>query len=686
LNAKDSHLTRRSLLQAAAQAMPAAGLLPGWLREALAIEPQGQKGTIADVAHIVVLTQENRSFDHYFGAMRGVRGFGDRFTVPALKEKPRPFHLDTTRHFELMRAEGTAHTWVDAQLAWNHGSMGQWTRFKGAHSVGYYAQADLPFHYALADAFTVCDAYHCSFHGGTNPNRLFLWTGTNDPQGTGNGPATYNDLDSLKVKPGVNSYTWTTYPERLQTAGISWQVYQDMADNYDDNPLAGFQAYRDAAVGVPGSNAELKRCALSTRTLAQLRADVQANQLPQVSWIIAPAKDSEHPEMSSPAQGAHFAAQVLQALTSNPEVWSRTVLFLNFDENDGYFDHVPPPAVPSCVQWSEDPSRRVYAGASTVDTRGEYHEQIKSYHKLAQEQEFLHRPYGLGPRVPMLVISPWSRGGWVNSQVFDHTSIIRFMELRFGVQEPNISAWRRAVCGDLSSVFDFAKTDAAPSPGLPDTQALAERAAALPGRVMPGIPGHSQVPTQSRGTRPSRALPYVLNVRSLVDLATGSFALIYENAGTAAAVFHEYDRLHPTSIPKRYTIEAGRHLVEFPGGYQDDFDLWVLGPNGFHRHFTGKPHDPINAHASYQPAQRRLGLQISNTGKSICTAQIRSQYANVSNQTVELPVGQSSMLTFDIAASHCWYDLTLTIPQIPGFLRRFAGRMETGAHSTSSPA
>jgi phospholipase C len=634
----------------------------------------------------VVLTQENRSFDHYFGVMRGVRGFGDRFRIPSLKTIPRPFHLDTTQHFELMRVEGTPHTWVDAQLAWDHGRMDQWPQFKGSHSVGYYAQADLPFHYALADAFTVCDAYHCSFQGGTNPNRLFLWTGTNDPQGTGNGPATYNDLDSLNGKPGVDSYNWTTYPERLQAAGISWQVYQDMADNYDDNPLAGFQAYRDAAIGVPGSNAELKRRALSTRTLAQLRTDVQANQLPQVSWIIAPAKDSEHPEVSSPAQGAHFTAQVLQSLMSNPEVWSRTVLFMNFDENDGYFDHVPPPAVPSCVQWSDDVSRRVYAGASTVDTRGEYHQHIKSYHNGAQEKELLQRPYGLGPRVPMLVISPWSRGGWVNSQVFDHTSIIRFMEKRFGVHEPNISAWRRAVCGDLTSAFDFAKFDSAPPPRLPDTLTLAKRAAALPQRVMPGIPGHPHLPTQNRGTRPSRALPYVLNVRCVVDPATGAIALIYENAGAAAAVFHEYDRLHPTSIPKRYTVGAGRHFVEFPGSYQDDFDLWVLGPNGFHRHFTGKPHDPIEASAHYKPAQKQLALQIRNAGKSTWTAQVGSHYANVRDQTCELPPGQTTVLTFDIEGSHCWYDLTLIVPQIPGFRRRFAGRMETAEDSVSDPA
>jgi phospholipase C len=108
-----------------------------------------------------------------------------------------PFHLDTTQRFELMRAEGTPHSWLDAQQAWDHGRMGQWTRAKGLHAMGHYKPADLPFQVALANAFTVCDAYHCSFHGGTNTNRLFLWTGTNDPQGRHGGPATSNDLDTL---------------------------------------------------------------------------------------------------------------------------------------------------------------------------------------------------------------------------------------------------------------------------------------------------------------------------------------------------------------------------------------------------------------------------------------------------------------------------------------------------------
>ena len=89
--------------------------------------------------------------------------------------------------------------------------------------------------------------------------------------------------------------------------------------------------------------------------------------LPQVSWIVATAEGSEHPGPSSPAQGADYTSKVLDALTANPDVWSKTVLIINFDENDGFFDHVPPPAAPSYATWDADPSKAKLAGGSTVE-------------------------------------------------------------------------------------------------------------------------------------------------------------------------------------------------------------------------------------------------------------------------------------------------------------------------------
>ena len=688
--------------------------LPTVIRQAAAVQAHHAAGTIEDVAHIVVLTQENRSFDHYFGALHGVCGFSDRYAMPAVHKhkasdqtvlhQPRisgrglaptlqPFRLDTRKNFALMRSEGSAHSWGDAQRAWDHGRMAVWTREKGEHSMGYFARADLPFHYALADAFTVCDAYHCSFRGGTNTNRLFLWTGTNDPFRHNNGPSTHNDLDSLVTKPGVPAFTWTTYAQRLQAAGISWQVYQDLADNYDDNPLAGFQVFRDALRGLGENATQLRERGFSTRTLAQLKADVMADELPQVSWIVADAASSEHPEVSSPAQGAHYTARVLEALTANPTVWSRTVLILNFDENDGYFDHVPPPAPPSVLHWQADTAARKYAGASTVSTEGEYHELLTTYRDTEEERAMLHLPYGLGPRVPMLVISPWSRGGWVNSQVFDHTSVIRFMERRFGVKEPNISPWRRAVCGDLTSAFDFANPNHAALAPLPQTQELSLRAASLPQRTLAMAPIHSVPPVQEAGQRPSRALPYELHVHSQCRYPSNTIALTFVNSGSAAAVFHVLDRLDLAQIPRRYTVESAKQLCDtWIASSRGDYDLWVLGPNGFHRHFTGRLEPDFQLLAQpemevhYDVGSHCLEVHMHNNGNVPCTFKLHL-HAHPAGHTWRRDVAALGHIThrLDLRASHGWYDISAGLQGQASYVRRFAGRMETGLHSTSAP-
>ena len=702
-----THPDRRSFLRSTAS-MAALTALPPALRDALALEPERRTGTLQDVGHIVVLMQENRSFDHYFGSLAGVRGFADRFPIPIdgagqprdVFQQPRidglaagpvlPFHLDTQGNFALMRTEGAAHTWPDALQAWGHGRLNAWTQAKGQHAMGHFARADLPFHYALADAFTLCDAYHCSFQGGTTPNRLFLWTGTNDPHARGHGPATFNDIETLQPKPGRNSYTWTTYPQRLQAAGVSWQIYQDITDNYDDNPLAFFQAYRDAYANAPGASAELKARACSTRNLDQLKADVQANRLPQVSWIVAPERSSEHPGESSPAQGADYTARVLEALTSNPEVWSRTVLILNYDENDGFFDHVPPPAAPSYLAWNADPALSRLAGASTVDTSGEYHERLVSYRSSEPDRALLHSPYGLGPRVPMLVISPWSRGGWVNSQVFDHTSVIRFIERRFGVSEPNISPWRRAVCGDLTSTLDFTRPDTSRLPAWPQTLAPAQRAAALPGRSKPVAAAEPVAAQQEAGTRRSRALPYELHVHGEVQPGKRTLQLLFANSGTAAAVFHVYDRLQLAQVPRRYTVEPGRSLSgawalqQERGGY----DLWVLGPNGFHRHFTGElGQSALEVELGYLPHRGELRAMLRNTaGGELHCEFVANAYRSAEPQPHRLAARSGAEQTWQIAGSGHWYDFTLRVAQWPGFSRRFAGRMETGAPSISDPA
>ncbi|MFY3551807.1 phosphocholine-specific phospholipase C [Achromobacter insolitus] len=699
--------TRRDFLRnsaALAGAGSALALFPAAIRRALAIPANHRTGTIRDVEHIVIFMQENRSFDHYFGALAGVRGFGDRFPIPVpdspdarhrsvwaqYNDKPEdgqprtvlPFHLDTREAFETMRVASTPHTWSNAQDAWDAGRMGNWPAAKKNHSMAYFTADDMPFQYAMARAFTVCDAYHCSFTGGTNTNRLFVWTGTNDGLGRGNGPALGNTYNKLTGGDPARAYTWTTYPERLEAAGVSWRIYQNMADNYSLNPTAGFKAYRDAYHGVPGSAAALKDKALTTRDLDLLRQDVLDGTLPQVSWICATKAGSEHPSPSSPAQGADYTARVLDALTADPEVWSKTVLLLMFDENDGFFDHMPPPAPPS-----RDASGAL-AGASTVDTRGEYHEIVAGAEK-DDTLAHLHGVYGLGPRVPMYVLSPWTKGGWVNSQVFDHTSVLRFVEQRFGVAEPNISPWRRAVCGDLTSIFDFSAPDGAGLPsGLPATAERAGLASALPGTITPPAPRQPALARQSAGTRPSRPLPYALQVHARVD--DGGVALRFENIGTAGAVFHVYDRLHLAQGPRRYTVEAGTQLEGTWHTASDDgrYDLWILGPNGFHRHCTGRAGaPPLEVTAAYQGPGASLQLTVQNPAPQARSFQVQANaYGYPQASDTKLGPGESVSLSWDMTRSGGWYDVTVLDGGDPAYTRRLAGRIETGAPSTSDPA
>ncbi len=669
--------------------------------------PHPPTGTIMDVEHIVILMQENRSFDHYFGTLKGVRGFGDRFPipVPGAGAQPRtvwtqrndqpgadpavvsPFHLDTQQAFGLMRVSGTPHTWPDAQGAWNNGILDAWPTCKHNHAMGYYSEADLPFQFALANAFTICDAYHSALQAGTNPNRVYAWSGTIDPFQQGHGPVLGNSYDHLAFDPH-GGYAWTTYPERLQAAGISWQVYQDMDDNYTDNPLAGFRTFRAAAAGLAQSDPQLRARGLSTRTLDQLRDDVHNNALPQVSFIVASAEGCEHPVPSSPAQGAAYTAALIDALVSNPDVWSRTVLFLMFDENDGFFDHVPPPAVPSYVQWHSDPEQALLAGASTVSTAGEYHELASA--EETESAALMHRPYGLGPRVPMYVISPWSKGGWVNSQVFDHTSVIRFMERRFGVMEPNITPWRRAVCGDLTGAFDFSQPDLRPfAADLPDTRAAALRARQLGATALPAAHAAAPPPAQSAGTRPSRALPYALQVSDQVTAE--QIALDFDNSGTAAAVLHVYDRLRLDQVPRRYTVEAGKQLRGAWQGADGSgaYDLWVLGPNGFHRHFMGRCDGGAGPRVavSCDAAKGAIALQLINPGDAELTFTIAANaYGDQPACSIAVAPRASAAHSWPLAASGYWYDFSVCLVQLPGHLRRCAGRLETGRDGISDPA
>jgi phospholipase C len=161
---------------------------------------------------------------------------------------------------------------------------------------------------------------------------------------------------------------------------------------------------------------------------------------------------------------------VLSTLVSNPAVWAQTVLFVVHDENGGFFDHVPPVTAPH-------------------GTPGEW-----LTGKLPAAADGITGPVGLGFRAVCLVVSPFSRGGYVCSEVFDHTSLLRFIEKRFGVEVPNLSAWRRSVTGDLTAALALVNPPQTAVPPLPATSlgqtSVAEQAVldALAGTLDVGIP------------------------------------------------------------------------------------------------------------------------------------------------------------------------------------------------------
>ena len=676
---------RREFLKLAAGSAVASAAGSRAIAKALAVAPHSATRSIRDVEHVVILMQENRSFDHYFGALRGVRGFGDPRPVTLPSGKPvwyqpdakaadgyvLPFRLDgRATRAQLMNS--LDHSWKGSHERWKHHDA--WIAAKTPMTMGHFTRGDLPFYYALADAFTVCDAYHCSIFGPTNPNRMFLFTGTSGLSAgeTGylavtNPPFEPNETAEMgHDNPKFAGLGWTTYAERLQAAGVSWKVYQEY-DNYGDNALAFARSFRDLDRASPlyqrgrdwvaGSNPQNAKASRGEHLVAAFAKDVAAGTLPQVSWMVAPYIMCEHPS-ASPGYGQALTAGLLEALADHPEVWSKTVFILNYDENDGFFDHVPPPL----------PATGVALGASNVDAAGELYGQ---------------QPVGLGPRVPMIAISPWSRGGWVNSQVFDHTSVIRLLETRFGVEESNISAWRRSVCGDLTSVFDFEQAGRPMRVRLASTAgiiAAVDATAALPS---PAVPGHQAMPKQEPGGRLARALPYRLHVHGAAK--AGAISLTFVNDGDVGAPFSVWPA-DAAAGPWFYTVGATSRLVAELPIRADGYDLTVHGPNGFLRRFAGGAAVGLEVEAAYQPQQDRIAVTLRNPGLACQVTIGPGVYPHGPARVHSVGAGQSLTDSWRIGASAHWYDLIVTSDADPRWSRRLSGHMETGRASASDPA
>jgi phospholipase C len=498
-----NRISRRELIKTGAAAGAAemiAGLLAGCGGHGsmTASTGPGACAKITDIENVVILMQENRSFDHYFGSYRGVRGFNDQsaaFQQPYPGNTSNapvgallPFHLDTTK-LNAACTHDITHDWVPQHQSWNNGAMNGFVTSRlpinandAVLTMGYYTRADLPYYYGVADAFTLCDNYCCSVIGPTDPNRLYSMAASIDPDGKNGGPL----LQTLVAQRSsfLGRLTYTTMPEQLQTRGISWKVYtspdQSIANGmFSDNVLSYFKNFQD-------TTSPLYHNAFSPQFPTDFIADAASGNLPQVSWLIASVVDSDHPP-SPTVFGELTLSVILSALMVNPTVWAKTVLFVTYDENGGFFDHVPPVTAPA-------------------GTPGEYVTAPAVPDPTVAGNPPIAGPIGLGFRVPMMVISPFSRGGFVCSDLFDHTSILRFLETRFGAEVPNLTAWRRATVGDLTSAFNFTKPDMSipslASPSAPSSAQIQECVNNLAGFSPYPHPTTQAMPTQEPGTAP----------------------------------------------------------------------------------------------------------------------------------------------------------------------------------------
>jgi phospholipase C len=596
-------------------------------------------GTIADVRHVVLLMNENRSYDHYFGTLHGGRGFDDRNAM-LLTTGLDAFHQPTSTGFELPFHSSEQcltdlnHTWPVTHDTFNNGRSDQWIPNKTPETMVYYTRDDLPFYYQLADAFTVCDEYHASVISSTFPNRFMYMTGTIDPHSKGGGP----EIDNSTFSTG---FSWKTYPEFLQDAGVDWKIYQ-VSSSDGDNITQQFANFKKAKAGNPLYDRGMVMAANVDAMIALFKKDVTNNTLPDVSWIIGPGAYSEHPP-NSPANGEILTKAILDAIASNPTVYNSTVYIVNYDENDGFFDHAMPILPPQ--------------GAA---------------------DEFVgNMPIGLGVRVPCILASPWSRGGRVCSQVFDHTSTLQFLEQWTGVKCPNISDWRRQVCGDLTSAFDFAHPDFS-YPGASFTDPTYT---SCPSGTTVAPPAMQTMPTQEPGTLTPLPLPYQPNAFCTLNSSANTLTVTMTNSGPASVHFGVYPNTYSTATPQPFDVpNATSASTTFSlSASAGKYDYSCYGPDGFQRRFAGNlssDYNKIEATAVLNQTNGTCLIALQNLSSASViftgTNGYRNQTANYS-----VPAHSTVLINVGSETNNGLYDVTITSSADALFLRRFLGRAQT---------
>lgn len=807
-------------------------ILPPSVAKAFGIDP-APGTTWKDAEHVVILMQENRSFDHCYGSLRGVRGFNDprAMTLPDknLVWFQRNDKGETFVPFRLNIKDTNAtwmgclpHGWTDQTDARNNGAYDKWLQTKQpGHkdykhmplTLGYYNREDLPFYYSLADAFTVCDQNFCSSLTGTTPNRLYLWTGkTRDDDQTI--PRVRNEEAEYQTEAN-----WKTFPERLEENNVSWKIYQNEVSigvgfqgeedawlaNFGDNPIEYFTQYqvrfsaahmRYLPEKIAALKNEIEKGEEKIKTLAegdelkklkrrldngkreleislahlekytpenyaklsqheknlhekafvtnlndpdyhklasirykddagterevnvpkgdvlfQFRQDVKQGKLPTVSWLVAPENFSDHP--CAPWYGSWYLSEAVDILTENPEVWKKTIFILCYDENDGYFDHVPPFVPPT----PNDPSSGKVSNGISLDAE---HVSLEEDLKRKSASQARGGPIGLGYRVPLVVASPWNRGGAVCSQVFDHTSILMFLEKFVShktgktIKETNISSWRRTVCGDLTSTFTPYNGEKYVLPKFVEHDPFVESIHKAQFKSLPNgfqaltsteiekanqTPHASVLPRQEKGTRLSRALPYELHVDGKLA-SNKTFEIRFDvrkdlfGQSSAGSPFQVYN--YGSSFSNRtYAVTAGDTLTDTwtPETFNNDhYHFKVHGPNGFFREFKGNSNERlVEISCTHEKNAKKkitgnLELTITNTGEKAISIIVKDNAYKQSSQTKKIAAGEKIIVYVDLSKSSGWYDTSVTIDGNNAFENRFAGRVENGSEGTSDPA
>lgn len=729
------------------------------VQDLLSADPHCVKGSLKDIEHVVILMQENRSFDHYYGTLRGVRGFGDprpvklkngepiwhqsQWISPGTdskvsteytdKQKIRPYRLPKGVSADTDAGDvflsDPPHMFGDGHLVWNNGLSNKW-HANGIVSMAHYVEPDIPLYFQLAKAFTICDAYHCSVNGPTDPNRSYFFTGTSNSCISNHDFSSYDDAspDDDPKRPD-----WKTYPERLEELNVDWKFYQDglkwnktdpFSGNYGDNTLEFFKQYRHNP-GLLDRSKERSVLNIKNQSFnsvlpsggkkpSQFAQDIIDDKLPSVSWIVPPEAFTEHPKYP-PHFGEYYLSEILRALLENKEVWHKTALLITYDENGGFFDHVLPPVPPmSSSVGVVSPGINL----SVSGTKGDFDSEVfraKPTSKAAQ--------IGLGIRVPMLVISPWTTGGRVCSETFDHTSVIKFLEAWHkarGIEAPdafgNMSSWRQAITGDLTSAFDFDRTKVKPMDKLVDSilpkkvYSRAEKKIATDAdKFKPKIADVNADPDAARPVSVKQdqtqcdLLPIGYDFQTLCSFTTDSppkLKITFRNRGKLGASFTvlSYDRTDGAWLDTVEGVKAGGAPIDIfdawnldmnktAGWSNEQYSYAVHGPNGYMTEFRGdlaSVSDTQIAHfADIKPSVDGKSIEFVFENWPTANGKIKA----ISAYTAEEKLLDAGTKTVSFTTKDGWYDISFVDALNSSiYLRRYAGHVENGKISKTDPA